>query len=139
LSARSRESDVPYVAAFQRALNETGYVEGKNVAIEFRWEAGQFDRLPSLAADLVRRRVTVIVTSGGSPAALAAKAATTTIPIVFVSGDPVQEGLVASFSHPGGNLTGVVSALGPAADETARTVARYTAECWGHRLPCQPR
>src|SRR5262245_13841378 len=90
LSARSLESDVPYVAAFRRALNEAGYVEGKNVAIEFRWGAGQFDRLPSLVADLVGRRVAVIVTSGGSPPALAAKAATTTIPIVFVSSDPVQ-------------------------------------------------
>jgi putative tryptophan/tyrosine transport system substrate-binding protein len=111
LSARSLESDVSYLAAFRRALNETGYVEGKNVAIEFRWGAGQYDRLPSLVEDLVRRRVAVIVTSGGPLPALAAKAATTTIPILFVSGDPVQDGLVASFSHPGGNVTGVVTLL----------------------------
>ena len=110
-SARLPDSDVSYLAAFRQGLNETGYVEGKNVAIEFRWGAGQYDRLPSLVEDLVRRRVAVIVTSGGPLPALAAKAATTTIPIVFVSSDPVQEGLVASFSHPGGNLTGVVTLL----------------------------
>ena len=110
-SARSSESDVPYLAPFRQGLNETGYVEGKNVAIEFRWGGGQYDRLPGLAEDLVRRRVAVIVTSGGPLPALAAKAATTTIPILFVSSDPVQEGLVASFSHPGGNVTGVVTLL----------------------------
>jgi putative tryptophan/tyrosine transport system substrate-binding protein len=111
ISARSPESDVSYLAAFSQGLNETGYVEGKNVAIEFRWGVGQYDRLPSLVEDLVRRSVGVIVTSGGPLPARAAKAATTTIPILFISSDPVQEGLVASFSHPGGNLTGVVSLL----------------------------
>jgi putative tryptophan/tyrosine transport system substrate-binding protein len=111
LSARSLESDVSYLAAFRQALNETGYVEGKNVAIEFRWGAGRYDRLSALVEDLVRRRVAVIVTSGGALPALAAKAATTTIPILFVGSDPVQEGLVASFSHPGGNVTGVVTLL----------------------------
>ena len=110
-SARSSESDVPYLAPFRQGLNETGYVEGKNVAIEFRWGGGEYDRLPGLAEDLVRRRVAVIVTSGGPLSALAAKAATTTIPILFVSRDPVQDGLVASFSHPGGNVTGVVTLL----------------------------
>ena len=110
-SARSSESDVPYLPPFRQGLNETGYVEGKNVAIEFRWGGGQYDRLPGLAEDLVRRRVAVIVTSGGPLSALAAKAATTTIPILFVSRDPVQDGLVASFSHPGGNVTGVVTLL----------------------------
>ena len=110
-SVRSSESDVPYLAPFRQGLNETGYVEGKNVAIEFRWGGGEYDRLPGLAEDLVRRRVAVIVTSGGPLSALAAKAATTTIPILFVSRDPVQDGLVASFSHPGGNVTGVVTLL----------------------------
>ena len=111
-SARSPESDVTMVAAFREGLKEAGYIEGKNVAIEFRWGLGQYDRLPALAEDLVTRRVAAIVTSGGETSALAAKAATTTIPIVFVSGgDPVQAGLVASPNRPGGNITGVTSLL----------------------------
>jgi putative tryptophan/tyrosine transport system substrate-binding protein len=109
-SARSPESDVPMLAAFRQGLNETGYIEGKNVALEFRWGEGQYDRMPTLVEDLVRRQVAVIVTSGGEISALAAKAATATIPIVFNGGDdPVQFGLVASLNRPGGNLTGVAS------------------------------
>src|SRR5262249_55551788 len=108
LSARSPNTDVPMLSAFRRGLSEDGYVEGSNVIIEFRWASGQYDPLPELAADLVRRRVAVIVTSGGPPPALAAKAVTATIPILFVTaGDPVQEGLVASLARPGGNVTGV--------------------------------
>jgi ABC-type uncharacterized transport system substrate-binding protein len=107
LHSGSPEPNVNLVTAFRNGLNQAGFVADKNVTIEFRWAEGRYDRLPELAADLVRRQATVIV-GGGPPAAVATKAATTTIPVVFVSGDdPVKSGLVASLGRPGGNVTGV--------------------------------
>jgi putative ABC transport system substrate-binding protein len=107
VSARSAEASVRDAAAFHKGLSKTGYVEGQNVAVEYHWLDGQFGRLSSLMADLVRRRVAVIATPNNA-AALAAKAATTTIPIVFgVAEDPTHLGLVASLARPGGNATGI--------------------------------
>jgi len=121
LPARAQKSAVPVigvmaagsptqwgVTVFGQGLSETGYIEGKNVAIDFRWAEGHYERLPAIAAELVSRHVAVLVASGGSTAVLAARAATATIPIVFMTGaDPVKIGLVASLGRPGGNVTGV--------------------------------
>jgi ABC-type uncharacterized transport system substrate-binding protein len=108
LNSRSEDDTKHLVEAFRRGLREHGYVEGQTATIDYRWAFGQYDRLPALAAELARRPVAVLVATGGEPAALAAKAATSTIPIVFViAGDPVQFGLVATYNRPGGNATGL--------------------------------
>src|SRR5712671_4280003 len=107
LNTGSPDTNPPLLAAFRQGLSEIGYVEGQNLAIEYRWAEGHYDRLPALAADLVGRNVDLIIASS-PPSALAAKSATSTIPIVFRGGaDPVGDGLVASLARPGGNLTGV--------------------------------
>src|SRR4051812_2736228 len=108
LHASSPETNGHLVAAFRTGLSETGYVEGRNVAIEFRWARDDLSRLPELVADLVRREVAIIVTPASTTAAKAAKSATSTIPIVFSAGaDPIRAGLVDSFNRPGGNVTGL--------------------------------
>lgn len=111
LNSKSAERFAHFVVAFRQGLGEAGYVEGRNIAIEFRWAEGQYDRLPEFAADLVRRQVSVIITGGGDSPALAAKAATQSIPIVVAAygGDPIRLGLVASINRPGGNITVVTT------------------------------
>src|SRR5436190_4992398 len=108
MSSRSSDESRALLAKFTESLAESGFVAGRNVAIEYRWADGHYDRLPALAAELVARNVTVILAAGGPPSALAAKAATTTIPIVFSgSSDAVGLGIVRSLSKPGGNITGI--------------------------------
>lgn len=117
LSGRSAVENAPQVAAFHQGLAEEGFVDGKNIAIEYRWAEGRYGRLPQLASDLVERKVALIVTAGGTPSALAAKEVTTTIPIVFNSGGDLEKlGLVGSFRRPEGNITGIsqyTTLLGP--------------------------
>jgi putative ABC transport system substrate-binding protein len=112
LSSRSPAVDTPLIAIIRQTLSESGFVEGQNVAFDYRWAEGQYDRLPGLASDLVRRQVAVIITIGGELSGLAAKAATSTIPIVFAAGaDQIRTGLAASLHRPGGNVTGIASLI----------------------------
>jgi putative ABC transport system substrate-binding protein len=106
MSARSPDDTGPVLQAFLKGLGESGFFDGQNVTIEYRWARGEYGRLPALAAEFVQRRVNVLVATGGTTSAIAAKQATSTIPIVFVTGDPVKDGLVASLNRPSGNATG---------------------------------
>ena len=116
LSSLSANDAARITAAFYKGLNEAGYVDGRNVALEFRWAEGQFGRLPAMAADLLRRQVAVIAAISGTPSGIAAKSATTSIPIVFaIGGDPIAPGLVTSLNRPGGNVTGVTFFTSPLA------------------------
>jgi putative tryptophan/tyrosine transport system substrate-binding protein len=135
LSSVSQAQTPHMSAAFRRGLSESGYVDGRNVAIDYRFADGQYDRLPALASEMVRRPVSLIL-AAGPPAALAAKVATTTIPIVFIVGlDPVGAGLVASFNRPGGNATGMVLISGPLGQKRLELVRDLvpkatSSRCW---------
>jgi putative ABC transport system substrate-binding protein len=140
LSSQSAEIDYKDVTVpVLQGLKDAGYVEGQNVAVEYRGGGNQYDRLPALAADLVRRRVAVIAASAG-PAALAAKAVTTTIPIVFaIAGDPVATGLVASLNRPGANVTGIANFRDRASAETIAIAPRGYTQCFPVRRSRGPR
>jgi putative ABC transport system substrate-binding protein len=139
LNGESADLSVNVVHAFQEGLREIGFVHGQNVVIEYRWAERQYDRLPALAADLVRRQVTLIAAPGSTPAALAAKAATTTIPVVFATGaDPVQAGLVTSLNRPGGNVTGVATLNVEVAPKRLQLLYELIPTADHDRIACQP-
>src|SRR5215467_8634799 len=124
LSSRSPEDSKPHLAGFLRGLEAFGYVDGKTATIEYRWARGQYDQLPKLASELANLHPTIIAAPGGMPSARAAKLATTAIPIFFVTSDSVQEGLVASLSQPGGNITGVDIMSGELTGKRLELIAR---------------
>ena len=141
LSSRAADESANHVTAWRRGLSEAGYAEGQNVGIEFRWARGQADRLPALAAELARRPVTVITAVGGAVSGLAAKAATSSIPIVVIGNDPVRIGLVDSINRPGGNVTGVNVFQQEMESKAARSAARARSDsrARGGNVPGQSR